>query len=207
MPEWWASRCRTWSKKPTPVFTSAHPWPSSSRHTLTRVSPVFRSAVPVLVIFSFPAFSFRRPAPSILAKDRGPNGPCTKGSIRTKFLLSVVGFYRSRQSLHDTLTGSGQSNQDRADNCFARSTCLLGHLNVKRHAAFKTQRGKYGQIRQLFGFLVQNTGTIENTNSLHPRLSVIRSFLHKDLKSTTHTGVLIAHVILLSFSLSNRILI
>src|SRR4051812_36928306 len=50
MPEWWARRCRTWSKKPTPVFTSACPSPSSSRRTLTYVSPVLLSAVPIRVI-------------------------------------------------------------------------------------------------------------------------------------------------------------
>src|SRR5919107_1617593 len=46
MLEWWARRCRRWSKKPMPVLTSARPSPSRARRTFTYVSPVCRSASP-----------------------------------------------------------------------------------------------------------------------------------------------------------------
>ena len=51
MPEWWASRCRRWSRNPTPVATSASPPPSISISTLTEVSAVSRSALPLRAIF------------------------------------------------------------------------------------------------------------------------------------------------------------
>src|ERR687890_629356 len=49
MLEWWARRCRTWSKKPTPVLTSTRPSPSRSRRAFTCVSLVCRSASPTRV--------------------------------------------------------------------------------------------------------------------------------------------------------------
>src|SRR5215210_9501440 len=74
MPEWWASRCRRWSRNPTPVATSAFPPPSSSRLTLTNVSAVSRSALPLRAI-SLPALeskrSNRQPLPHPIRDARG----------------------------------------------------------------------------------------------------------------------------------------
>src|SRR5215211_767291 len=50
IPEWWARRWKTWSKKPTPVEISVLPEPSRSSSTLTKVSPVSRSARPIRAI-------------------------------------------------------------------------------------------------------------------------------------------------------------
>src|SRR5215210_855465 len=50
MPEWCARRWRRWSKKPTPVEISALPEPSSWISTLTEVSAVSRSALPLRTI-------------------------------------------------------------------------------------------------------------------------------------------------------------
>src|SRR5918998_3482590 len=63
MLEWWARRCRRWSKKPTPVLTSARPSPSRSRRAFTYVSLVCRSASPTRVTGSPLASDGRHSSP------------------------------------------------------------------------------------------------------------------------------------------------